>query len=220
MDIIGAIITRKAREAGFKLCLSPDCQKLGINYPPAPDEAIHSEIKAHKEDVRCWLITEKVTREFEGILVDDPNATPSNNMGVVLVLNEKKGCGIRRKASFNSEDPPMFHDGYKLAGRGPNGLLLYRKHEHSRPIAPPTPSRGLLDKWMEAASALLNWKDEKGKIQAVPSEVEACIIGLRGFNAPKAQDTVVKLREIMPKARNALSRYKRHVERQRKALVK
>ena len=75
-------------------------------------------------------------------------------------------------------------------------------------------------KWMEAASALLNWKDEKGKIQAVPSEVEACIIGLRGFNDPKAQDTVVKLREIMPKARNALSRYKRHVERQRKALVK
>lgn len=220
MDVIGATITRKAREAGFKLCLSPDCQKLGIKHPPSPDEAIYAEIKAHKEDVRCWLMTEKVSKEFDGILVDGPDATPSNNMGIVLVFNEKKGRWIRRKASFDPENPPMFHDGYKLAGRAPNGLLLYRKHEPLCSIYPPASSDCSLDIWMETALAVLNWKDEKGRILAVPSEVETCIIGLRSFNDPKAQDTVVKLKEILPKAKNALSRYKNHIERQRKTLMK
>ncbi len=220
MDVIGAIITRKVREAGYKLCLSLDWQKLGIKHTSTPDEAIHAEIKVHKEDLRCWLIIEKVTREFMGNLVDDPDAIPTNNMGVVLVYDEKKDRWLRRKATFDVENAPMFHNGYKLAGRHPKGLLLYWKHESPRPIVPPPSSGGLLDKWMAAASAVLNWEDERGKILAVPSEVEACIIGLRGVNDLKAQDTVVKLKEIMPKAKNALSRYKRHVERQRKALKK
>ena len=216
MDIIGATITRKAREAGFKLCLSPDCQKLGIKHPPAPDEAIHAEIKAHKEDVRCWLITEKVTHEFEGIATEDQDATSPNNMRVVLVFNEKKERWVRRKASFNPKNAPMFHDGYKLAGRSQNGLLLYRKYEPLCPMMPPSTPDGVFEDWLKTASTVLNWKDEKGKILAVPSEVEAAIIGLRGFKDLKAKDTVVKLREILPKAKNALDRYKRLVERQRK----
>lgn len=78
---------------------------------------------------------------------------------------------------------------------------------HGRP--PPNP-------FLKLARGFLDWRDEKGRLEAVPSELRACIIGLQSDPSQEAKELVQEMEGSMKAAKNALNRYKTKLRRRLK----
>jgi hypothetical protein len=74
----------------------------------------------------------------------------------------------------------------------------------------------LLDSWLGSAEMILAQRDEKKRLDATRSEVDACIVGLRGFPQPDAVAMVKRLEDSMAEAEKCSARLSAAVRRKQK----
>lgn len=84
------------------------------------------------------------------------------------------------------------------------------KGQSSQTYRPRTASLGsgspCMDPWLASADAILGQKDEMGRFNATRSEIDTCIIGLRGLPHPDAKRMVAKLEQFLPEAKKCTGR--------------
>ena len=80
----------------------------------------------------------------------------------------------------------------------------------------PAPKNRLLDSWLGCADAILSQRDDKGRHEYTHSEVDSCIIALRGLSQPEAKQTLQRLQDALPEARKCTNRLMAAAKRKRK----
>jgi len=108
-------------------------------------------------------------------------------------------------------------NGEKLKLRGtsrPPKALIERVHRHKPGLLRYLRIRNPPNPWIKLARGFLDWRDNKGRLEAVPSELDTCITGLKSDPSPEAQELVEELKASRKEAKNALNRYKARLKRQ------
>ena len=97
----------------------------------------------------------------------------------------------------------------------PADALLERIRAHKSPLLDYLHKRPPPNPFLKYARGFHDWRDENGRLEAVPSELRTCIIGLQSDPSPAARDMVVELEGSMKDANNALNRYKTKLRKKR-----
>ena len=70
----GRDITEQIRQTGYEVALSEDWQRVRCAGPQQPPEAIRRLIKANRQVVHDWLITEAFLDHFDGRIISSQEA--------------------------------------------------------------------------------------------------------------------------------------------------
>ena len=109
---------------------------------------------------------------------------------------------LKGKIVSNTNVPPIYWANYPS---GRNGSASAFAHENR-----------LLDSWLGSTEAILAQRDEKKRLNATRSEIDACIVGLRGFPHPEAVAMVKRLEDSMAVAKKCSARLSAAVRRKQK----
>ena len=69
-------LAEKIEEAGFKLRLTDDWRRVVVSGDSELSEPLRSQLKADKEQVRFWLMAEKLAQHLEGKVVIETDVPP------------------------------------------------------------------------------------------------------------------------------------------------
>ena len=106
------------------------------------------------------------------------------------------------KIVIDTDVPPIYWAKYPS---GRNGSATAFAHKNR-----------LLDSWLGSAETILAQRDEKKRLDATRSEINACIVGLRGFPQPDAAAMVKRLEDSMAEAKRCSARLSAAVRRKQK----
>jgi hypothetical protein len=109
---------------------------------------------------------------------------------------------LEGKIVIDTNVPPIYWAKYPT---GRNGSATAFAHKNR-----------LLDSWLGSAEAILAQRDEKKRLDTTRSEVDACIVGLRGFPQPDAVVMVKRLEDSMAEAEKCSARLSAAVRRKQK----
>ena len=106
------------------------------------------------------------------------------------------------KIVIDTDVPPIYWEKYPS---GKNGSATTFAHKNR-----------LLDSWLGSAETILAQRDEKKRLDATRSEINACIAGLRGFPHLDAVAMVERLEDSLPEAKKCSARLSAAVRRKQK----